>query len=118
MKIKNILAAVVFIFISASPVFAASKLEHYIFKYSDYSFDVKLTDNSITWKALDGSSKGQIETDYISRKRLSNHTEVIQWTENDGTFVTVIFDRHHHKVISSGRDSSGSWLWSGKVEEV
>lgn len=119
MKIKNTLAVLAFTLISTSTVFAAPKSEHYIFKYSNgYRFDIKLSDNTITWEALDGPDKGQTETDFINRKTLVNNTEVMQWTENDGTFVTIIFDRSHNEVISSGKYSSGIWLWSGKAQPL
>lgn len=119
MKTKQALVVLAFTLISTSLVIAAPNSEHYIFKYnSGYSFDIKLTDNTITWKALDGSNKGQTESDYINRRMLLNNTEVIQWIENDGTFVTVIFDRIHNEVISSGKSSSETWLWSGISESI
>ena len=33
--------------------------------------------------------------------------------KNDGTFVTVILDRTHLKIISSGKYPDGAWLRSG-----
>lgn len=119
MKIKTIFAVLFFTIVSASCVIAAPKFEHYIFKYDrDHLYDIKLTDNTITWTSLNGDDKGQTETDYIKRKNLSNNIDVIQWSENDGTFVTVVFDRAHLNIISSGKFLADTWLWSGEVEVV
>jgi len=115
MKLKSISVVVLLISMLLSPyVNAAQESEHYIFEYDkDMIFDVKLTDNTVTWESLSGEDKVQKETDHINRKLLSNDVEVIQWTENDGTFVTVVFDRAHLNVISSGKYPSGKWLRSG-----
>ncbi|RDI39943.1 MoaF-related domain-containing protein [Aquicella lusitana] len=119
MKRKIAFAAFIFAFFATSSVAAAPKVEHYIFKYeSDRAFDVKLTDNTITWQSLSGPDKGQTETDFINRKKLSKNIEIVQWAENDGTFVTVILDRAQLNVISSGKFSTGTWLWSGKAIAV
>ena len=114
MKIKNNIAATIFSLCLTTCAIAAPSTEHYIFEYGkDMIFDVKLTDNTITWESLAGPDKGQKETDLIERKVLSSDVEVMQWTENDGTFVTVIFDRNHLNVISSGKYPAGTWLRSG-----
>ena len=114
MKIRNNIVVTIFCFCLANSAIAAPSFEHYIFEYGkDMIFDVRLTDNTITWESLAGPDKGQNETDLIERKVLSSDVEVMQWTENDGTFVTVILDRNHLKVISSGKFSTGTWLWSG-----
>lgn len=114
MKVKLKVAAILFSIFFASFAGAAFQSEHYIFNYGkDMIFDVKLTNNTVTWESLAGADKGQRETDQIDRKSLSNDVEVIQWTENDGTFVTVIFDRTHLKIISSGNYTTGTWLRSG-----
>lgn len=119
MKIKNIFTTLFSTLVLTSNIFAAPKYEHYVFKYdSEHIYDVKLTDNTITWESLTGSDKGQKETDPINRKQLSNDVEVIQWTENDGTFVTVTLDRAHLSEISSGKYDSGTWLWSGVAEKI
>ena len=119
MKNKIALAILGLALVSPLSTLAAPKSEHYIFRYdSGYSFDVTLTDNTITWKVLEGSNKGQTETDYIKRKMLTNQTEVIQWIEKNGTFVTVIFDRRHHEMISSIKNESDMIMWPGTSESV
>jgi MoaF-like len=96
--------------------YAIINLEHYVFHYeSGDTYDVKLTDNTITWNGLEGGDKGQSETDYIKRKKFSNDIEVIQWNETSGTFVTLVFDRTHLQIISSLKTSDGEWLMSGKA---
>src|SRR3990167_9216085 len=111
MKIRNNIAATIFFLCLTTCAIATPSFEHYIFEYDkDMIFDVKLTDNTVNWESLAGEDKGQKETDHIDRKNLSHDVEVIQWTENDGTFVTVVFDRAHLNIISSGRYPTGTWL--------
>ena len=114
MKIRNNISVAIFSIFLAITAIAAPASERYIFEYGkDMIFDVKLTDNTITWQSLAGPDKGQKETDLIERKGLSSDVEVMQWTENDGTFVTVIFDRNHLNIISSGKHPTGTWLRAG-----
>lgn len=116
MKLRDIIVATLFSLCLATTAIAAPDSERYIFEYGkDMIFDVRLTDNTITWESLAGADKGQKETDLIERKVLSSDVEVMQWTENDGTFVTVIFDRNHLKLISSGKFSTSTWLRSGSA---
>lgn len=112
--------ALLFFTVFAAPyVMAAVKFEHYIFNYgNDHLYEVKLTDNTITWKSLSGPDKGERETDHIKKKHLTNEIDVIQWTENDGTFVTLTLDRKHRNVISSGKILENTWLWSGNMEVI
>ncbi|EKD71721.1 MAG: hypothetical protein ACD_46C00113G0006 [uncultured bacterium] len=96
-----------------------TKLEHYIFRYdTGDTYDVKLSENAITWTGLEGSDTGQSETDLIKRKKLSNDVEVIQWNENSKTFVTLVFDRAHLRTVSSGKTPNGNWLAYGVAEDI
>lgn len=69
----------------------------------------------MTWKGLEGSDKGQSETDYTKRKKISSNVEVIQWSEQSGAFVTVVFDREHLNVVSSIKTNDNNWLISGNA---
>jgi phenolic acid decarboxylase len=114
MKTNGMFAALAFLCVLSSSAIAAPTFEHYVFKYDEaHVYDVKLASDTITWEALSGAEKGQKETDRVNRKTLSNDVEVIQWTENDGTFVTLAFDRNNLTVVSSGKFASDMWLWSG-----
>lgn len=97
--------------------FAQPDESHYIFTYdSGNTYDIKLTDDTITWTGLSGPDKGVSETDVIKRKSLSSNVDIIQWIERDGSFVTVAFDRENLTVVSSGRYDEGTWFWNGKVD--
>lgn len=90
---------------------------HYIFNYdSGNTYDIKITDDTITWTGLSGPDKGISETDAIKRKSLSSNVEIIQWIEKDGSFVTVAFDHKNLTVVSSGRYEKGTWFWNGTVD--
>ena len=116
---KGKLAILVYLVSLTTITIAAPISEHYLFKYdSDHAYDVKLNDSTITWKSLSGPDKGQMETDNINRKNLSEDVDVIQWTENDGTFITVVLDRTLLNVVSSGKYSTDTWLWSGVAEKI
>ena len=96
--------------------YAGVNLEHYVFHYeSGDTYDVKFTDNTVTWKGLEGSDKGQSETDYTKRKKFPNNVEVIQWNEISGAFVTLVFDCEHLNIISTINTSDGTWLRAGKA---
>ena len=69
----------------------------------------------MTWKGLEGSDKGQSETDFIKKKNISNNIVIYQWSEKNGSFITLIFDRDNLNIISSIKASDGSWLMSGKA---
>ena len=98
--------------------YANNKTEHYVFHYeTGDTYDVVLTDNTITWTGLEGSDTGRSETDVIKRKTLNHNTEVLQWTENDLTFMTVVLDHRHLKVIASGKLVDNSWLSYGRGEK-
>ena len=94
----------------------ANHSEHYVFEYETGDvYDVTFTDSSVMWKGLEGSDKGQSETDFIKTKKISNNVEVIQWNEKNGSFITVIFDRTNLDIVSSIKTNDGSWLMSGKA---
>lgn len=117
MQFKKNFLVFVFGTILSTTLFATAKSEHYIFNYSEGSrYEIELTENTITWTALDGPDKGQFQTNHLKRSMLQNHTEILQWSELDGTFVTVAFSRDHNEVVSSGKTFSESWLMSGTVE--
>lgn len=94
-----------------------TKSEHYVFRYdTGATYDVQLTDNTITWTGLEGDDTGLMETDSIKRKKLSAKVEVIQWSENNGTFITLVFDRKHLRIVSSGKFLNDEWLAYGVAE--
>jgi MoaF C-terminal domain len=93
--------------------------EHFIINYhSGESYDVVLTDNTITWTGLEGNDKNYSETDSINRKPLTDEVEVIQWIENDHTFMTLVLDRTQLKTIASGKNQQNSWLNTGDMQQV
>lgn len=95
-----------------------AKIEHYMFHYeSGDSYDIQITKDTITWTGVEGSDTGLTETDAIKRRTLSSDVEVIQWNEQNTTFITIVLDRLHHKVISSGKIAGNEWLSYGEVEE-
>ncbi|MBX3708747.1 MAG: hypothetical protein KIT56_05725 [Gammaproteobacteria bacterium] len=115
-KICMKLIAFIFIAFLITSSYASNYIEHYTFYYeSGDTYDVKLTESTVTWKGLEGGDKGQTETDYIKRKNFSKDIEIVQWHEISGSFVTLVFDRTHLKIISSGRTSDGDWLMLGKA---
>ena len=119
----NKLLAIIIVFASlaltTTHTCAATAIEHYTFHYENGdTYDVKLNDNTVTWKGLEGGDKGQSEMDYIKRKMLAKNIEVIQWNEMDGTFVTLVFDRANLIIISSGKTSEGDWFMQGNATQL
>ena|SRR3990167_47476 len=115
-RIITTIFSVAFFVVATTAAYAKTSTEHYIFHYETGDiYDFQITENSATWKGLEGSDKGQSETDYIKRKTLSNDMEVIQWKEMNGTFVTLVLDRAHLSIVSSGITSDGDWLMSGNA---
>lgn len=95
------------------------KNEHYVVHYEGgNSYDVQLTDTTITWLGLEGTDQGRGETDAITRKKLNSSVDVIQWSEKNGSFATLILDFQHMVTISSARDQNGDWLAYGTFDEV
>ena len=110
------IASSVFMMMDAA---AMTKTEHYVFNYDNgKSFEIQLTDKTITWTSMCGPDKGQTETDEITTTKLAENIDVIQWTEKDGTFVTVIFDKENLREISSGKYADGTWLWNGTATRL
>jgi hypothetical protein len=100
-------------------IYAAIPKEHYIFRYDNGRFfDVTMTDKTFKWQALTGPNTGEIEQENINTKYLRDEIQVIQWVEKDASFVTVVFDRAHQHIISSGNYPGGIWLWEGKAEKL
>ena len=113
-KLLSTILSVSILALTSTNLYATSNTEHYVFHYeSGAVYDVTITDNTFTWKGLEGDDRGKSETDPIKRKTLSNDVEVIQWKEDSGLFVTLVFDRTHLSIVSSGKTSEGDWLMSG-----
>jgi len=115
---KAILAGIFCLSLGNAYASETTKLEHYILRYeSGDSYDIQLTSSTITWTGVEGSDTGLTETDSIKRKMLSNDVEIIQWNEKSTAFVTLVLDRPHLKVVSSGKIAGDDWLNYGVIEE-
>jgi phenolic acid decarboxylase len=120
MKITNLIAAaVLLISISSAEADENAKNSHFIFRYNTGDiYEIELGDAAITWRGLEGSDVGKNETDAIKRQILSKDVEVIQWTETNGIFVTLVFDHLNMKMVSSGKTENDAWLTYGTAEEI
>ncbi len=117
---KKILFGSLFItfLLSVTIAFAATdKSEHFrLYFNSGDAYEATLKDHTLTWKGIAGTDKGEERVNQVKRLSASKNLEVFQWTEKTGSFVTLIFDRKHHKAVCSGRMKDNSdWLWLGKV---
>jgi hypothetical protein len=77
---------------------------------------ISLDTNSITWTGTQGTDLGRTGTDPYQYFKLAPHTFMIQWTENDGTFVTVVINENKKTVWSSGQFNGKSWFRKGVIK--
>ena len=92
-------------------VFAAPLADHFQITYENgFSYEIRLTDTTIAWRDL---PSGQFETDRLKKRQLSPQTTILQWQEQDGSFVTLSIQ--HDRVISSGIANKESWFLMGKL---
>ena len=104
----------------ANTCMAESPLAHYLIRLENGAqFDCSFYSQTITWVSLAGDDKGQTETDTLQQATLPNKTQIYQWQERNGDFITLALDTTHHKLIASGKLHDGqNWLLAGSAESI
>ncbi len=80
--------------------------EEFRFDYGDFQADVSFTEDTVTW------SDGRVtETDAVRTYTSTPGVHFVQWTEEDGTFVTLLIDLNEMKVHNSVLPPGGGEAW-------
>jgi len=89
----------------------------FTFKYeSGNQYHVSFHDSKVTWLGVGGSDHGKFETDNYETLEISENRYLVQWSEENKSFVTLVIDLNLNEVFSSGTSPNGNWLDRGKIE--
>ncbi len=85
--------------------------KNFLFQYEgDDHYAVRFADTVLTWEGVKGADLGKSETDAYRLKEVASKIYLINWIENNGTFVAVVMNLESMKVFSTG-EKYGEYQW-------
>lgn len=93
--------------------------QYLLIKYEgDQHYKVHFDEKKVKWECVQGEELGKTESDVYKSSMLTNNTHVINWQENDGTFVVLTLDLISMKAISTGISNGHTWFRKGTLVKL